>query len=176
MRRTYLFRYVAGGLCAALLVLPGEFAGAQESASAPLVAQLTELMASAQLDAIASQDSADRYVAALVFPGQLLVVSARYEVPIYIEEKITNRQFREVYTDLNQASVAGTKIFVIDTGANGLRAQDDRVDMFDAGSGVLRLDGDWVGQQMLEADYRKAVAEADTQYARMLSVLIARAQ
>ena len=135
-------------------------------------------MAALQLDAVAAKDSLDddRYVAALAFPGQLLVVSARYEVPIYVEEKIANRQFREVYLDLNQASVAGSKVFVTDAGANGLGARDDRVDMFDGGSGPVRFDGDWFGQQISEADYTQALVDADTEYARMLRALITQAQ
>ena len=135
-------------------------------------------MASSHLDAIAAKDSIDddRYVAALAFPGQLLVVSARYEVPIYVEEKIATGQFREVYIDLNQASIAGSKVLVTDAGANGLRARDDQVDLFDDGAGPVRFNGNWFGQQMSEADYARMSAEADTQYKRMLRVLIANAQ
>lgn len=57
-------------------------------------------MTGRQLDAVAAKDTVDEagYVAALAFPGQLLVVSARYEVPVYLEEKLGNGQFREVYT------------------------------------------------------------------------------
>ena len=70
-------------------------AGAQESQSAPLATELSEVMAAGQLGAIAAKDASDegRYVAALGFPGQLLVVSARYEVPLYVDEKIENREF-----------------------------------------------------------------------------------
>ena len=146
---------------------------AQESASAPLAAELAELMASGQLEALASKDSVDddRYVAALAFPGQLLVVSARYEVPLYVNEKIENRQFREVYIDLNTASINGTKIVITDVGANGLLADDPGVDVYDTGSESLRLDG--VGNGI---GYASAVADADEQYARMLRALISSAR
>ena len=149
-------------------------AAAQEPASGPLAVELAELMNSAQLEAVAGKDStdSDRYVAALAFPGQLLVVSARYEVPLYVEQKIASRQFRDVYIDLNAASIPGTKILVTDAGANGLHASDNAGDMYDPGSGMLRLDGDWGGQNLSEADYREAAADADTQYARMLTALI----
>ena len=149
-------------------------AAAQSPASAPLASQLAELMSGAQLDAVAGQsgDGEDRFVAALAFPGQLLVVSARYEVPIYIEEKIENRQFRDVYIDLNAASIAGTKLLVTDAGADGLHGDDAAVDMFDDGSGVLHLNGDWGGQNMSQDAYMQAVAEADEQYTRMLNALI----
>ena len=161
------------GLVTSLVVSVGS-ATAQESA--PLAAQLSELMTSGQLEAVAGKDTVDddRYVAALAFPGQLLVVSARYEVPVYIEEKLANGQFREVYLDLNQASIAGTKVLITDVGANGLLADDAGVDMVDGGSGVLRLDGG--GPQLSSDAYRSAVADADQQYARMLRTLIAQAQ
>ena len=167
-------RVVVVGLLTSLVLSVGS-ATAQPSESAPLAAQLLELMTSGQLEAVAGKDTVDddRYVAALAFPGQLLVVSARYEVPIYIEEKLANGQFREVYLDLNQASMAGTKVLITDVGANGLLADDAGVDMVDGGSGVLRLDGG--GPQMSGDEYRSAVADADQQYARMLSALIASA-
>ena len=55
-------------------------------------------MTNAELDALAGRDPTgeDRFVAALAFPGQLLVVSARYEVPIYVEDKIAKGEYREV--------------------------------------------------------------------------------
>ena len=149
-------------------------AAAQAPASAPLAAQLAELMSSADLDAVAgpSGEDEDRFVAALAFPGQLLVVSARYEVPLYVEQKLENRQFRDIYIDLNAASIAGTKVLVTDAGADGLHAQDDAVDMFDDGSSVLRLNGDWGAQDMSRDDYMQAAADADDRYVRMLNALI----
>ena len=148
-------------------------AGAQESQSAPLATELSEVMAAGQLDAVAVKDASEegRYIAALAFPGQLLVVSARYEVPLYVDEKIANRQFRDVYIDLNTASIEGTKVFVTDVGANGLLLNDAGVDMYDAGSGVLRLDGTGTG-----VDYESAVADADREYARLLRALIDQAR
>jgi hypothetical protein len=174
MSKTFTLRAAAVGVLVSLVLVLGS-AAAQESDSAPLAAQLAELMSSGQLDALAGKDTVDedRYVAALAFPGQLLVVSARYEVPIYVEEKIANGRFRDVYLDLNSASIAGTKVLITDVGANGLLADDSAVDTFDSGSGVLRLDG---GEGMSREEYRSAVADADQQYARMLRVLVAQAQ
>lgn len=165
---------VSGGL--ASLVLSLGSAAAQEAESASLAAQLAELMTNGQLEAVAGKDTVDedRYVAALSFPGQLIVVSARYEVPMYIEGKIANGEFREVYLDLNSASIVGTKVLITDVGANGLLADDASVDTFDNGSDVLRLDG--VGLGMSREEYRSAVGDADQQYARLLRVLISQAQ
>ena len=175
MPRARVLRAAVVGVLMLLVVSVG-LATVQESESASLAAQLAELMTSGQLEAVAGKDTVDddRYVAALSFPGQLLVVSARYEVPIYIEEKLANGEFREVYLDLNSASIAGTKILITDVGANGLLVDDVGVDVIDGASGVLRLDGDAV--RMSRDEYRRAVADADQQYARMLGALIAEAQ
>ena len=176
--RPVLFRLVLVVWFVATAGVLGERALAQEPSSAPLAAELATLMMEGQLEAMAGKDSidADRFVAALAFPGQLLVVSARYEVPIYVEEKIAAGQFRDVYVDLNAASIAGTKVLITDAGANGLRANDDTVDMFDGGSGMLRFDGNPGGQNMSDAQYQSTVADADEQYTRMLRVLIAQAR
>ena len=174
MWKTARLRWFVAALLLLAYVLAAGPAGAQDSTSAALAAQLAELMTNAELDALAGTDSTgeDRFVAALVFPGQLLVVSARYEVPIYVEDKIAKGEYREVYIDLNAASIGGTKVLVTDAGANGLHAADD---MFDGGSGIVRFDGDWGAQGMQEAEYMKAFSEAEQQYTRMLKALIAHA-
>ena len=174
MMRTVPSGWSMIGVSAVACLLIWSPAAAQTPASAPLAAQLAELMSGAQLDALAGPAGEDEnlFVAALAFPGQLLVVSARYEVPIYVEQKIENRQFRDVYIDLNAASIAGTKVLVTDAGADGLHASDDAVDMFDDGSGVLHLNGDWEAQNMSRDDYMQAAADADDQYSRMLNALI----
>lgn len=174
MVTTQPFRCTLISVSAVVCFLVSVPAAAQAPESASLAAQLAELMSGAQLDAVAgrSGEGEDRFVAALAFPGQLLVVSARYEVPIYIEEKIENQQFRDVYIDLNAASIAGTKVLVTDAGADGLHADDDAVDMYDNGSSVLHLDGDWGGQDMTQDAYMQAASDADEQYTRMLNALI----
>lgn len=131
--------------------------------SAALAEELAQLLNGAQLDAIAAKDSegTDRYVAALAFPGQLIVVSARYEVPMYVEAKISNGEYREVYLDLNGASIPDTKVLITDVGADGLMSGDDTADMVDTGSGPALFDGD---------------ADAEMQYVRMLNALIAEAR
>src|SRR5512142_3297584 len=107
-----------------VLVLPSA-AFAQDSKSAALAAELTALLDKTKLDAIAVKDpgAPDLYVAALYFPGsQLLVASARYAVPQILNEKLAKKDFREVYADLNSASVAGSLVLVMDMGADGLKA------------------------------------------------------
>ena len=152
----------------------GDAPPADESGSAPLAAELSRVMTEQELSAIANKDTVDddRFVAALSFPGQLLVVSARYSAPGIIQQKIADGQFREVYLDLNAASIAGTKIQITDGGANGLRAADERVDVIDQGTGMLRLDGNPGGQDLSRDEYQDAVADADVRYTRMLRALL----
>ncbi len=132
--------------------------------SAALAEELVQLLNGAQLDAIAAKDSegTDRYVAALAFPGQLIVVSARYEVPMYVEEKISSGEYREVYLDLNGASIPDTKVLITDSGADGLMSgAEGASDMVDTGAGAVLFEGD---------------ADAEVQYVRMLTALIAEAR
>ena len=157
-----VFRRATGVIALVAVVAVGQ-TQAQESESAPLAIELAELLSAAQMGAIAAKDAADddRFVAALAFPGSLLVVSARYEVPLYVERKIADGEYREVYIDLNAASIPQTKVLITDTGADGLSGGDDSTDMVDTGSGPARFDGD---------------PDADALYARMLRALIAEAR
>ena len=162
------------GLGAPVMAQQPASSGSSAQSNAPAV-ELASLMSANQLDAVAAKDTegTDRFVAALSFPGQLLVVSARYEIPMYVEEKMANAQYREVYIDLNAASIADSKILVTDSGADGLSADGAVVDVYAGGAGSLRLDGDWAAQSMSEEGYRKAFMDADAEYARMLRALIA---
>ena len=160
-------------IAAAMVLIAGGTAAAQGSASGPLAQQLAAALDGAQLDSIAAKDTEgdDRYVAALFFPGQLLVVSARYEVPLYANEKIAIGNYRDLYIDLNTAFIAGTKILITDGGADGLR-DDDPADSADTGGRLVRFGGDWVGQQLSQAEYTTLFNEADAGYARMLRALL----
>ncbi len=188
--RLTLIRQAAFLLVLLSVLIPSSAALAQEPVAAPtqdtksaaLAQQLTALLDQKKLDAIAAKDPSapDLYVAALYFPGgQLLVASARYSVPSILNEKLAKKDFREVYTDLNSASVAGTLVLVMDMGADGLKPKKDdtHVDTCDVGSTSLVFDGDWKRQKLAtEDDYNKAFADADARYAKMLAALIAQAK
>jgi hypothetical protein len=174
-------RHSSGLVLLALLLLLFSVAtvGAQEqSLSAPLAKQLTTLLESAKLDSVAAREasSADTYVAALYFPGQLMVVSAKYSVPVLMNQKLEKKDYKDVYIDLNSACIANTKILVMDLGADGLKATRDEgkpFDTYETSAKPLAFDGDWKAQRLTEAEYMKAFAAADAQYARMLQALIA---
>jgi hypothetical protein len=93
-----------------------------DSRSSSVVKQLAAALDATKLDCIAAKDPArpDTFVAALYFPGsQLLVVSAKYSAPALLVDKLAKKDYRDVYLDLNGASMPGTKVFVEDAGANG---------------------------------------------------------
>ena len=150
---------------------------AQESRSAALAKELTSLLEAKKLDSIAARaaNSSDQYVAALYFPGQLLVVSARYSAPILLNEKIARSEYRDVYIDLNAASIPESKVLITDLGADGLRAKREANQPFDTQDMTaksIRFDGNWREDKMSEEDYMKAFSQAEENYAAALEVLI----
>ena len=171
---------LALALVACLLVssLP---VSAQTSKSADAAKALAQLLDAAKLDAIAAPDPSDpaTFVAALYFQGsQILVVSAKYAAPVLMVTKIKEKNYRDVYIDLSSASIAGTKVFVIDAGVDGLspKAGESGADSFEQGPKQVLFDGDWKKAKMTEEEYLKAFLEADERYAKMLSLLAAQAK
>lgn len=152
---------------------------AQDSKSAPLARQLAAALDQAKLDSVAARDAShpDTFVAALYIPGvQLLVVSARYAAPQLLDPKLAQKNFKDVYIDLNSASVQASKIFIEDLGADGLRVRRDENQPFDSyeeGAKRTAFDGDWKKQKLSEDDYKKAFATADDRYAQLLTALLA---
>lgn len=157
------------------------FAEAQdrESQSALAVKELAKVLDAAKLEAIAAPDPSEpgTWVAALYFQGaQLLVVSAKYAAPPLLVEKMAAKNYRDIYIDLNSASVAGTKVFIIDQSCNGLVAKpngDQVADSYEHGSKSYAFDGDWKKAKMTEDVYMKAFSDADERYARIINLLIA---
>ncbi len=153
-------------------------AAAQEAKSGPLVKELVQLLDQRKLTSIAAKvpGTQDEYVAALYFPGsQLLVVGARYAVPIYLDEKLNKKEYMEVYIDLNSASVPESKVFVSDLQANGLRARPEEgqpFDSFEAGGTAFTFDGNWRKKNLTEEEYMKRFGDADDRYAQLLSTLV----
>jgi hypothetical protein len=155
---------------------------AQESKSAAAAKELVQALDASKLEAIAAADPSDpgTFVAALYFPGsQILVVSAKYAAPPLLKAKIASKDFRDIYIDLNSASVAGTKVFVIDQGVDGLVAKpgaDQAADTYENGKTTLAFDGDHRKAKMSEDEYMKAFASADERYAKILALLTAQAK
>jgi len=153
-------------------------AAAQEPKSAAPAKELAQLLASKKLDSIAARmpDNREEFVGALTFPGQLMVVWAKTIAPEYINEKLIRKEYKEVYIDLNSASVIESRHFVTDLGPDGLRVKPEQkqgpADSHDLGAKTMRFDGNWRASKMKEEDYMKAHAEADAAYAKAIQALI----
>src|SRR5215207_1771288 len=153
-------------------------AAAQEPKSAAPAKELAQLLAAKKLDSIAARmpDSREEFVGALAFPGQLMVIWAKTTAPAVINEKLIGKQYKEVYIDLNSASIIDTRHFVTDLGPDGLRAKPQQKqgpsDSHDFGAKSMRFDGSWREDKMSEADYMKAHADADVAYAKAVQALI----
>jgi hypothetical protein len=143
-----------------------------------MVSELVKLLDAENLDSIAAKSGdPDQFVGALYFPGsQLLVVSARYSVPQRMEAQLAEKAYRDIYIDLNSASVPGSKVFISDLGANGLHARredNQPFDTVDIGGKSVSFDGDWGRAELSEDDYRKTFQSSEQEYVRMLEALIA---
>jgi hypothetical protein len=154
---------------------------AQTSKSAPLAAELAKLLEAEKLEAIAARQESepDRFAAALYFPGQLLVVSARYMVPPIMVAQLEKKNYRDVYVDLNGAQIPETKIFIDDVGADGLSVEKETgADSYERGTKIRWIfNGQWREQKIAsEAEYKKNFEIADTEYAEILAVLIQEAK
>jgi hypothetical protein len=170
-------------LAAAILILALAAASvpvstsSQESKSVAAARALGAALDEAKLDAIAAPDpnKPSAWVAALYFKdSQLLVVSAEYAAPALFVEKAKAKNYRDIYIDLNSASVAGSKVFVMDQGANGLVAKgEDAGDSWEEKNKTVVFDGEWKKAKMSEDEYMKVFSDADERYSRMLALLTA---
>jgi hypothetical protein len=165
-------------LSAALTTVFTVGAAAQEPKSAAPAKELAQLLAAKKLDSIAARmpDNREEFIGALAFPGQLMVVWAKTTAPAVVNEKLINKAYKEVYIDLNSASVVESRHFVTDLGPDGLRhkpvQKQGPSDSHDLGAKSMRFDGSWREDKMSEADYMKAHAEADAAYAKAVQALI----
>jgi hypothetical protein len=171
------------GLAVFMLLVVAASAMAQELKSAAAAKDLAAALDAAKLTAIAAKDPSDPegFVAAMYFSGsQLLVVAAKYQPAVLLQQKLDKKEYQEIYIDLNSAAVAGTKVFIEDPGADGLKADHEDNKAFDTlerGNKRTAFDDHWRKEQKLsDVDYAKIVADADALYARLLHALLAQAK
>jgi len=172
-------RAIAGAYLAGVVTLAlSGTALAQDSESSRLTNQLAVALEVAKIDSIAARDPtrAGTYIAALYFSGaQLLVISAQYVAPTLLDQKLVKKDYREIYLDLNGAAVPGTKVFIEDFGADGLKVRPDEnkpSDSYEAGAKRTVFNGDWNAQKLSENEYQQTFAAAGSQYRRMLTALL----
>jgi len=150
-----------------------------QSKSGELAKQLSQLLDEKKMESFAAADAQNEgvFVAAMYYPGtELLVVSAKHFNPPAFTEKLAQKNYQDAYADLNAGAVAGTKLLVMDTFADGLVATPkggnapDQVD----GAVSITFDGNWKKAKQTEEEYMKAYQTADAAYAHALGVLIAK--
>jgi hypothetical protein len=153
-------------------------AWAQDGKSVALAKQLTAAMDAGKLDSIAAKDPStpDVFCAALYFAGsQLLVISAKYSVPQYLNDRLTKKEYRDVYLDLNGAAVPNTKTFIQDGAADGLRpknSDNQAPDIYETAGKQTIFDGDAKKQKLSDQEYQKTFTDADERYAQILAALL----
>jgi hypothetical protein len=181
MPRKFRAGCLVASLALSLILAAATNAAAQgPSKSTAAAKQLTGVLDRLKLDAIAAPDPSEpgAFVAALYFQGgTLLVVSAKYSAPTLITAKLAKKDYRDVYIDLNAASIAGSKIFVMDQACDGLVAKpgDGAPDTWEQGTTNTIFDGDYKKAKVSEEEYGKTFASADEKYARILALLTAQA-
>lgn len=182
-RSSRLVRLFAAAACGVLATAPIVGAAPQDSKSSAAAKELGDVLDRLKLDAIAAPDPADpgTFVAALYFPGaQLLVVSAKYSAPTLLVDKLSKKDYRDVYIDLSSASIVATKVFIMDQAANGLLAKpadDQPADSWEQGNKTTTaFDGDWKKANLSEEDYMKKYSTCDARYAQILALLTAQAK
>ena len=169
------------GVLLAVAITAVPILGSQESKSAPLARQLSQALDAAKLDTIAAADpETGHFVAALYIPGtQILVVSGKFPDAELGPHRLSRKEYRELYMDLQGASVAGSRLFAQDVGANGFAARparDGAADTYEQANKTTIFDGAWRKAKISEQEYQKSFANADEQYARVLTLLLAQAK
>jgi hypothetical protein len=169
--------------CGCLVAVLGLFfsavASGQESKSAPLAKELTRALDAAKVDFIAARDPAnpDTYIGAFYIAGiELLVISGQYSAPALLSARLAKKEYKDIYMDLNGASMAGTKVFVEDLGADGLSAKrnaNQSFDSFESDGKSTAFDGNVDKQKLPEAEYMRIFSAADARYSQMLAALLA---
>ena len=179
MNRT-CFRFAIAGLMLVGLPLTAA-AQASASKSATIAKELVQVLDAKKLDSIAAKTPTGegQYAAALYFPNvQLLVISGRYSAPQLMEPRLAGKQYRDTYMELSGTVAADSKIFVQDMGEPGLslKKQENMYDTWTQAGKIVMFDGENEKQKMSDAEYAKAFAAADEEYARILSALLAEAK
>jgi len=171
-------RVGSGSIAIVLTLSVAATVAAQDSKSAPLAKQLAAALDAAKIDSIAAADQSQpgTFVAALYFANtQFLIVSAKYSVPQLLNERLAKKEYRDVYIDLNSASVPESKVFIEDLAADGLKAKRDEnqpYDTYELAGKRTPFDGDWKKQKLSEQDYMKVFSTADDQYSHILTTLL----
>lgn len=179
MNRTCRLSAIVGLMLVGLPLTAGAQASASKSAG--IAKELVQVLEAKKLDSIAAKTPTGEgnYAAALYFPNvQLLVISGRYSAPQLMEPRLAGKQYRDTYMELSGTVAPDSKIFVQDMGEPGLssKKQENMYDTWTQAGKIVMFDGDNEKQKMSDAEYAKAFAAADEEYARILGALLAEAK
>ncbi len=138
---------------------------------------LAKLLEERKMDSAAARDpeNKNQFIAVLYYPGMLLLIAAPYAAPQIMEQSLAQKNYQDVYRDLNSATDPKTRFFVQDLSADGLHALRDEghpVDSVDAPAVKMAFDGEWKKKKVSEEEYMKAFATADAAYSRFLTILL----
>lgn len=176
------------GLAVALVSLTGALAMAQPSErTASMATKFVEIMTpkaegyAPRYMAAADPTDDERFVAAMLIPGvQLLIVDAKYQVPVLLRERLLTGKYQEAYLDLSTATAVQDRLTIEDILADGLAFKPAKG--VAAGDVVVRagesieFDGAWRKQKIKEEAYEEAFAATEADYVRILGLLIGQAQ
>lgn len=172
--RTIIGKFVATFAVLSAVGIEAAQSGASVAATRDLISALNE----AGLDSIATIDPTEpgAFVAALhIKGGQLLVVRARHPSVDALSARLAARQFRDVYIDLQATPTPQGKLFVMDSGADGLPGDSDQPSEVDVvyqdGTRQFMLNGARA-QKLSSNDYRERLQDAEANYTRLLNVLL----
>src|SRR5580765_1655566 len=122
MTRPLFLAFTVIGFCG--MALPARAAAPAPSATGGLVKELTDLLTAQKLDAVATRLDGDTFAAALYIPGsELIAISAKYNAPAFLNEKILGRKYQDAYADLSTTTATDSKMLIEDIKADGIRAQ-----------------------------------------------------
>ena len=173
------FRSTAAFLLAAVFISASSVPASAQTKSGELAKQLCQQFDAKKMESFAAADKENDgvFVAALYYPGtELLVVSAKHFNPPALAEKLAQKNYQDVYAELNAGAVAGSKLLVMDAFADGLVAKPGNGTAPDSVDGTVAMtfDGNWKKAKQTEEEYMKAFQNADAAYAHALEVLLAK--
>jgi hypothetical protein len=176
MTRPLFLVFTVIGFCG--MSYPARAAAPAPSATSGLVKELTDLLTAQKLDAVAARLDSDTFAAALYIPGsELVAISAKYNAPAFLNEKILGRRYQDAYADLSTTTATDSKMLIEDIKADGIRAQPGKGEASDivtrGASAPFQLDGKWKDRKIAQDDYTKTFQDAETSYRKILEALIA---
>ena|SRR5690606_24352780 len=131
--------------------------------------------------AAADPDNDERFLAAMLIPGvQLLIVDAKYQVPVLLRERLLTGKYQEAYLDLSTATSVKDRLTIEDVLSDGLAYKPAKGvaagDVVIRGGETVTFNGEWRKQKLTEQAYKEAFAAAEEDYVRILSILVEQAR